>query len=252
VGGRFAVVPSPRLPRVHAPIDSRDTLRSLRARCSGERDRRAPHPSLFSATEGSRSSLTPGRGRVTVVMVGAMIVGRITVSAILGMTCRWHPHHRSPRLSPGDEIGNFPRLDRRGLRGKGRRSALAVRGATGPRGPRPIRRVSPSGDDHDERRTPRDSSGPHRLSGNRVGAFPAHARARTGARVLPRRAPPGPVHGAEAPEEPAPAASSNRSPPPAKLPEVPGSTPSSGRTPPPLVPEIGHAAARVDSGPDRR
>src|SRR4051812_44655897 len=88
-GGQFAIVYlSPRdYHRVHAPISGHVTMvRSLPGKlfpvnAIGERH----IPSLFSTNRRVAIVIdTPRRGRVTVVMVGAMIVGRITVSAIEG------------------------------------------------------------------------------------------------------------------------------------------------------------------------
>ena len=53
---------------------------------------------------------TPAKGRVTVVMVGAMIVGRITVSAIDARDVPLGDHVIAPAIpgrSRGDEIGVF-------------------------------------------------------------------------------------------------------------------------------------------------
>ena len=86
-GGQFAIVYlSPRdYHRVHAPVAGRVTLvRSMPGdyfpvNSIGERH----VDSLFSINRRVAIAIdTPAHGRVTVVMVGAMIVGRITVSAI--------------------------------------------------------------------------------------------------------------------------------------------------------------------------
>jgi phosphatidylserine decarboxylase len=113
-GGQFAIVYlSPRdYHRVHAPIDGRVTLiRSLPGalfpvNAIGERH----IPSLFSTNRRVAIVIdTPSHGRVTVVMVGAMIVGRITVSAIPGQDVPLGNHSIDPPqvVARGDEIGIF-------------------------------------------------------------------------------------------------------------------------------------------------
>jgi phosphatidylserine decarboxylase len=113
-GGQFAIVYlSPRdYHRVHAPVSGHVTLvRSMPGdyfpvNSIGERH----VPSLFSTNR--RVSIvieSPARGRVTVVMVGAMIVGRITVSAIDARDVPPGKHVIVPPLAVacGDEIGMF-------------------------------------------------------------------------------------------------------------------------------------------------
>jgi phosphatidylserine decarboxylase len=113
-GGQFAIVYlSPRdYHRVHAPIDGRVTLvRSLPGalfpvNAIGERH----IPSLFSTNRRVAIVIdTPSHGRVTVVMVGAMIVGRITVSAVPGHDVPLGTHVIDPPevVARGDEIGIF-------------------------------------------------------------------------------------------------------------------------------------------------
>jgi phosphatidylserine decarboxylase len=114
VGGRFAVVYlSPRdYHRVHAPAAGKLVLvRSLPGDLFpvnriGERH----VPNLFVRNQ--RVALvidTPTIGRVTVVMVGAIIVGRITVTALGGDDTRpgTYPIDPNVPLRPGDEIGVF-------------------------------------------------------------------------------------------------------------------------------------------------
>ncbi|WP_245678160.1 archaetidylserine decarboxylase [Chondromyces crocatus] len=114
VGGQFAVIYlSPRdYHRVHSPVAGRITqIRSLPGdlypvNSIGERH----VPKLFSRNRRVAIVIdTPDRGRVTVVMVGAMIVGRITVSAIDAHDVPLGDHTISPpvELNRGDEIGRF-------------------------------------------------------------------------------------------------------------------------------------------------
>lgn len=113
-GGQFAVVYlSPRdYHRVHAPMGGQVTLiRSLPGElfpvnAIGERH----IPSLFATNRRVAVVIdTPSKGRVTVVLVGAIIVGRITVSVIdardvpLGM----HVIDPGKPVLRGDEIGIF-------------------------------------------------------------------------------------------------------------------------------------------------
>lgn len=113
-GGQFAIVYlSPRdYHRVHAPVAGKVTLiRSLPGdlfpvNAIGERhvDR------LFSVNRRVAIVIdTEAHGRVTVVMVGAMIVGRITVSAVNARDVPLGDHVISPAMSVarGDEIGMF-------------------------------------------------------------------------------------------------------------------------------------------------
>lgn len=113
-GGSFAVVYlSPGdYHRVHSPVNGRLVLvRSLPGDLFpvnriGERH----IPNLFVRNQ--RVALvidTPTVGRVTVVMVGAIIVGRITVTALGGADTRpgVYPIEPPAALQPGDEIGVF-------------------------------------------------------------------------------------------------------------------------------------------------
>jgi phosphatidylserine decarboxylase len=113
-GGQFAIVYlSPRdYHRVHAPVDGRITrVRSLPGdyfpvNSIGERhvDR------LFSTNRRVAIVIdTAAKGRVTVVMVGAMIVGRITVGAVDARDVPLGDHVIDPALpvARGDEIGMF-------------------------------------------------------------------------------------------------------------------------------------------------
>jgi phosphatidylserine decarboxylase len=113
-GGQFAVVYlSPRdYHRVHAPAAGAITLvRSMPGdlfpvNSIGERH----VPSLFATNRRVAIAIdTPSMGRVTVVMVGAMIVGRITVTAVAGRDVPLGSHVVSPALpvQRGDEIGIF-------------------------------------------------------------------------------------------------------------------------------------------------
>ncbi len=113
-GGQFAIVYlSPRdYHRVHAPIAGRITLvRSMPGdyfpvNSIGERH----VDSLFSINRRVAIVIdTPTKGRVTVVMVGAMIVGRITVSGIDARDVPLGEHTLDPPLAvaSGDEIGVF-------------------------------------------------------------------------------------------------------------------------------------------------
>jgi phosphatidylserine decarboxylase len=113
-GGQFAIVYlSPRdYHRVHAPVSGQVTrIRSLPGRlfpvnAIGERH----VPSLFSTNRRVAIVIdTPDKGRVTVVMVGAMIVGRITVSAVEGHDVPLGTHVIDPpqSVARGDEIGIF-------------------------------------------------------------------------------------------------------------------------------------------------
>jgi phosphatidylserine decarboxylase len=113
-GGQFAIVYlSPRdYHRVHAPVAGKISLvRSLPGdlypvNSIGERH----VPSLFSTNRRVAIVIeTPAHGRVTVVMVGAMIVGRITVTGIEGRDVPLGLHAPSPAVdvARGDEIGMF-------------------------------------------------------------------------------------------------------------------------------------------------
>jgi phosphatidylserine decarboxylase len=118
-GGQFAVVYlSPRdYHRVHSPVAG--TIHEIRSlpgdlypvNSIGERH----VPSLFSINRrvsipiDVTGSAGEPRGRVTVVMVGAMIVGRITVSGIDERDVSLGTHRLSPprRVGRGEEIGMF-------------------------------------------------------------------------------------------------------------------------------------------------
>jgi phosphatidylserine decarboxylase len=113
-GGQFAVVYlSPRdYHRVHAPVSGRITcVRSMPGdlfpvNSIGERH----VPSLFSKNRRVAIVVdTEKLGRVTVVMVGAMIVGRITVSVLPGYDVPLGEHAIDPpqAVAKGDQIGIF-------------------------------------------------------------------------------------------------------------------------------------------------
>jgi phosphatidylserine decarboxylase len=118
-GGSFAVVYlSPGdYHRVHSPVRGRlGLVRSLPGDLFpvnriGERH----VPNLFVRNQRVALSIDsapngrPGIGRVTVVMVGAIIVGRITVTALGGVDTRpgVYPIEPAVAIAPGDEIGVF-------------------------------------------------------------------------------------------------------------------------------------------------
>jgi phosphatidylserine decarboxylase len=113
-GGQFAVVYlSPRdYHRVHAPVAGAITLvRSMPGdlfpvNAIGERH----VPSLFSTNRRVAIVIdTQSMGRVTVTMVGAIIVGRITVTALPGPDVPLGDHVLDPPrpVAKGDEIGIF-------------------------------------------------------------------------------------------------------------------------------------------------
>jgi phosphatidylserine decarboxylase len=113
-GGQFALVYlSPRdYHRVHAPVAGQITrIRSLPGdyfpvNSIGERH----VPSLFSTNRRVAIVIdSASHGRVTVVMVGAMIVGRITVTAIDARDVPLGDHAIAPprAVAVGDEIGMF-------------------------------------------------------------------------------------------------------------------------------------------------
>jgi phosphatidylserine decarboxylase len=113
-GGQFAIVYlSPRdYHRVHSPVDGLIThVRSMPGdlypvNSIGERH----VPLLFSRNRRVAIVIdTPTLGRVTVVMVGAIIVGRITVTAIPGQDVPLGDHVLSPAkpIQKGEEIGIF-------------------------------------------------------------------------------------------------------------------------------------------------
>lgn len=113
-GGQFAVVYlSPRdYHRVHSPVAGHVTLvRSMAGdyfpvNSIGERH----VPQLFAVNRRVAIVVdTETQGRVTVVMVGAIVVGRITVSAVPGRDVPLGNHVLEPglRVARGDELGMF-------------------------------------------------------------------------------------------------------------------------------------------------
>ena len=113
-GGEFAVVYlSPRdYPRVHAPVAGQVTLvRSMPGDLFPVNSLGERHvPLLFSKNRRVAICIdTKELGRVTVVMVGAIIVGRITVTAVPGADVPLGNHVLSPALpvAKGEEIGTF-------------------------------------------------------------------------------------------------------------------------------------------------
>ena len=113
-GGQFAIVYlSPRdYHRVHAPVSGRITdVRSLPGDLFPVNSIGLRHvPSLFSKNRRVAIVIdTPDRGRVTVVMVGAIIVGRITVSAMPGHDVPLGDHVIDPPkpVEKGQELGVF-------------------------------------------------------------------------------------------------------------------------------------------------
>ncbi|HEY4157727.1 MAG TPA: archaetidylserine decarboxylase [Polyangiaceae bacterium] len=114
-GGEFAVVylaPGD-YHRVHSPVDGEVTLvRGVPGdlypvNAIGERH----IPRLFVRNQRAAIVIdTAGLGRVTVVMVGAVIVGRITVSALPGLPAvppGAHAVKPALRVTRGDEVGVF-------------------------------------------------------------------------------------------------------------------------------------------------
>ncbi len=114
-GGEFAVVylaPGD-YHRVHSPVDGEVTLvRGMPGdlfpvNSIGERH----IPQLFVRNHRAAIVIdTRGLGRVTVVMVGAVIVGRITISALPGRNAAepgLHPVVPAQHVSKGQEIGMF-------------------------------------------------------------------------------------------------------------------------------------------------
>jgi phosphatidylserine decarboxylase len=113
-GGSFAVVYlSPRdYHRVHSPVDG---VISLVRRVPGDLypvnaigERHIPR--LFVRNSRVAFAIdTPGLGRVAVVMVGAVIVGRISVAVLPGPSVSPGPHPIDPPVPVvrGDEIGTF-------------------------------------------------------------------------------------------------------------------------------------------------
>ena len=144
-GGQFAIVYlSPRdYHRVHAPVAGEVTLvRSLPGdyfpvNSIGERH----VDSLFSINRRVAIVIdTPTKGRVTVVMVGAMIVGRITVRAIDARDVPLGTHVLDPALpvAAGAEIGMFHLgFDRRRLRRERQGCSLPASPSRGRRSERP-------------------------------------------------------------------------------------------------------------------
>lgn len=113
-GGHFAIVYlSPRdYHRVHAPVAGRvSVVRSLPGDLWPVNSIGLGHvPSLFSRNRRVAIAIdTASRGRVTVVMVGAIIVGRITVSFVDGADVPLGEHRLDPprELACGDELGMF-------------------------------------------------------------------------------------------------------------------------------------------------
>ena len=113
-GGQFAIVYlSPRdYHRVHSPVDGAITrVRSMPGdlfpvNSIGERH----VPLLFSKNRRVAIVIdTAALGRVTLVMVGAIIVGRITVNAIPGQDVPLGDHVMSPPrpVKKGEEVGIF-------------------------------------------------------------------------------------------------------------------------------------------------
>ena len=113
-GGAFAVIYlSPRdYHRVHCPVDGRlGLVRGIPGdhypvNSIGERH----VPNLFAKNQRVALSVDTERlGRVVVILVGAMIVGRITVRALGGQDTPLGVHRIEPplALSRGDEVGMF-------------------------------------------------------------------------------------------------------------------------------------------------
>jgi phosphatidylserine decarboxylase len=137
-GGQFVIVYlSPRdYHRVHAPADGEITcIRSMPGdlypvNSIGERH----VPLLFSKNRRVAIVIdTAALGRVTVVMVGAIIVGRITVNAIPGQDVPLGDHVLSPArpVKKGEEIGIF-HLGSTAIVFVERGSAARLARATGP------------------------------------------------------------------------------------------------------------------------
>lgn len=149
-GGQFAIVYlSPRdYHRVHAPVAGQVTLiRSMPGHlfpvnAIGERH----IPSLFAVNRRVAIVIdTKDIGRVTVVMVGAMIVGRITVSAINAADVPLGNHVISPprAVERGDEIGIFHLGSTAVIFVEKGAVASFHAAASGPLSPRPIRLGEP-------------------------------------------------------------------------------------------------------------
>lgn len=114
VGGHFAIVYlSPRdYHRVHAPVAGEvGTIRSMPGDLFPVNSIGEQHvPSLFSINRRVAIPIDQtGVGRVTVVMVGAMVVGRITVIGVDERDVPLGVHTLSPakKVARGDEIGIF-------------------------------------------------------------------------------------------------------------------------------------------------
>lgn len=113
-GGQFAIVYlSPRdYHRVHAPVSGQIVrVRSLPGDLFPVNSIGEKHvPSLFSRNRRVAIVIDTERlGRVTVVMVGAIIVGRITVRAVPGYDVPLGDHAIEPSMpvAQGEEIGTF-------------------------------------------------------------------------------------------------------------------------------------------------
>jgi phosphatidylserine decarboxylase len=113
-GGEFAVVYlSPRdYHRVHSPVDGHlYRVKGISGDLYPVNSIGEQHvPNLFVKNQRVAMFVDMGsRGRAVVVMVGAMIVGKITVRAIAGNTTPLGDHRIEPAISlrRGDEIGTF-------------------------------------------------------------------------------------------------------------------------------------------------
>lgn len=113
-GGQFAIIYlSPRdYHRVHSPVAGEVSLvRSMPGEFYPVNSIGERHiPSLFARNRRVAIVIdTKAHGRVNVVMVGAMIVGRITVSAVEGRDVPLGVHTIAPAMpvARGDEIGIF-------------------------------------------------------------------------------------------------------------------------------------------------
>lgn len=114
-GGEFAVVYlAPRdYHRIHSPVEGEITLvRGLPGDLYPVNSIGEKHvPQLFVRNQRVAIVIdTPGLGRVTVVMVGAVIVGRMTVSVLPDqpdVLPGLHPIAPSAHVARGDEIGVF-------------------------------------------------------------------------------------------------------------------------------------------------
>jgi phosphatidylserine decarboxylase len=113
-GGEFAVIYlAPRdYHRVHSPADGLITLvRGLPGDLYPVNSIGEKHiPQLFVRNQRAAIVIdTPGLGRVTVVMVGATIVGRVTVSVLGGPDVEpgLHPIEPAVPVKKGDELGIF-------------------------------------------------------------------------------------------------------------------------------------------------